>query len=101
MIDLIAVDLYTATEMTMSTTSEAILEIVSNHTKVRPEEITPATLMENLAIDSLGMVEIIFELEERFDIEIPESGTIAERFKTFKTPADIIAAVDELVLQKK
>ena len=85
----------------MSTTSDAVLEIVSNHTKVKPEDITPETLMENLAIDSLGMVEIIFELEERFDIEIPESGNIAERFKKFKTPADIIAAVDELVLQKK
>jgi acyl carrier protein len=88
-------------EVTMSTTTEMVLEIVSNHTKVTPAEITPATLLENLAIDSLGMVEIIFELEEQFDIEIPESGTIAERFKKFKTPADIIAAVDELVLQKK
>ena len=85
----------------MSTTSEAVLEIVSNHTKIKPEDITSDTLMENLAIDSLGMVEIIFELEERFDIEIPESGTIAERFKKFKTPADIVAAVDELILQKK
>ena len=85
----------------MSTTSDAVLEIVSNHTKVKPEDITPATLLESLAIDSLGMVEMIFELEERFDIEIPESGTIAERFKKFKTSADIIAAVDELVLSKK
>ena len=85
----------------MNTTSDAVLEIVSNHTKMKPEDITRDTLMENLAIDSLGMVEIIFELEERFDIEIPESGTIAERFKKFKTPADVIAAVDELVLQKK
>jgi acyl carrier protein len=85
----------------MSTTSDAVLEIVSNHTKVKAEDINPDTLMESLAIDSLGMVEIIFELEERFDIEIPESGTIAERFKKFKTPADVIAAVDELVLQKK
>jgi acyl carrier protein len=85
----------------MSTTSDAVLEIVSNHTKVKPEDIASDTPMESLAIDSLGMVEIIFELEERFDIEIPESGTIAERFKKFKTPADVIAAVDELVLQKK
>ena len=85
----------------MSTTAEAVLEIVSNHTKMKPEDVTAATLMENLAIDSLGMVEIIFELEERFDIEVPESGDIAERFKKFKTPADIITAVDELILQKK
>jgi acyl carrier protein len=85
----------------MSTTSDAVLEIVSNHTKVKAEDITPATLLDSLAIDSLGMVEMIFELEERFDIEIPESGNIAERFKKFKTPADIVAAVDELVLQKK
>ena len=85
----------------MSTTTDAVLEIVSNHTKVKAEDITPATLLEILAIDSLGMVEIIFELEERFDIEIPESGAIAERFKKFKAPADIIAAVDELILQKK
>jgi acyl carrier protein len=81
-------------------TSEIVLGIISNHAKRNAERITPSTSLASLAIDSLGMVEIIFEIEEQFGIEIPEPASIAERFKGYRTAEDIIRAVDELVAQK-
>lgn len=83
-----------------NTTGEIVIEILASHTKVKPEQITPTTSLQDLAIDSLGMVEVVFDLEERFDIQLPDSSSIAERFKTFGTPGDIIRAVEELVAQK-
>jgi len=81
-------------------TSEIILEIVSNQATIKATDIRLTTPLKSLAIDSLGMVEIIFELEEKFDIEIPESINIADRFKNFSTPGDIMRAVDELIALK-
>ena len=81
-------------------TAEIVLGIIANHTKANPGHITPATTLSSLAIDSLGMVEIIFALEERFKIEIPESTSMMDRFASFRTAGDIIRAVDELVLRQ-
>lgn len=41
--------------------------------KGRPaREITAASSFEELGIDSLDSVEILFQLEEEFDVEIPD-----------------------------
>lgn len=61
----------------MSVTDEQVLQAVKEHlegrgldgSKVSPE----ADLMADLGLDSLDSVELALGLEERFDIEIPES----------------------------
>jgi acyl carrier protein len=80
-------------------TSEIVLGIIANHTKANVGQVTPATTLSSLAIDSLGMVELIFALEDRFDIEIPESTSMTDRFASFRTAGDVVRAVDELVLR--
>ena len=37
-----------------------------------PEEITRESSFEELGIDSLDSIEVLFELEEEFDLEIPD-----------------------------
>ena len=81
-------------------TSEIVLRIVSKHAKRNAGEMTASTSLQGLGIDSLAMAEIIFEIEEQFNVEIPEPSNIDERFKEFRTAQDIIEAVDELVGQK-
>jgi len=46
----------------------AINEIVS---RFHPEPVGPATPLRDLNLDSLGLVELIFEIEERFDVDLP------------------------------
>ena len=38
----------------------------------RPETIRAETTFEELGIDSLDSIEVLFELEEEFDLEIPD-----------------------------
>jgi len=63
--------------------------------KTKPETIqTQARLIEDLAIDSLDTLDLIFQLEEEFHIEIP-----AEHQLRFCTVQDVITYVQERVGQ--
>lgn len=60
---------------------DKVREIIVNQLRVSPEEVTPdATFVEDLHADSLDVVELIMQFEERFGIEIPEED--AEKIRT-------------------
>ena len=59
------------------------------------EGIVVDAKLENLGIDSLKAINILFELEEEFDIEIPN-----ERIADMVTVGDIVVCVTELVNKK-
>ena len=48
-----------------------------------------ARLMQDLGLDSMRTVELLYELEERFDVEIAD-----EDLRRFETVADVVAYVD-------
>ncbi len=52
--------------------SSEILDILVKHAGSGGDKITLETPLQFIGIDSLKMVEIIFDLEERFDISIPD-----------------------------
>lgn len=54
--------------------------------------------IDDLGIDSLGAVELIFDLEEKFDIEIPFNANDA-KFQ-FETVGEIVHAVEGFVRGK-
>lgn len=49
-------------------------------------DITPDMSLASLGIDSLGLIELVFEIEGEFDLEIPPKQITPE---TFATPASI------------
>ncbi|WP_231943838.1 acyl carrier protein [Aeoliella mucimassa] len=51
---------------------ERIQKLWSEQLGVAPEKITPQTSFADLGSDSLEVVEIVMELEEEFDLSIPE-----------------------------
>ena len=58
---------------------EKVVEIIKDQLGIDDKEITMETsLMKDLEADSLDAVEVIMELEEEFNIEIPD--TEAEKF---------------------
>jgi len=66
-----------------------VLKIVSR----RPIEPTPASdLIADLGFDSLQVLELVTELEDRFDITIPSAAA-----PTVRTVADVVAQVAALV----
>ena len=78
-----------------------VLQILAKHARQKPQALTLETSLESLGIDSLGMVEIIFSLEDEFNISIPESDDIQQRLKGFATVADVAQMVKSLLATAK
>ena len=74
-----------------------VKEIIMNKLGVEMEQITlEASFIEDLGADSLDTVELVMELEDRFNIEIPDSD--AEKIRTVK---DAIQYLQEHVTEEK
>lgn len=68
---------------------ERVIEIVSENLGVNREQVTrSASFIEDLGADSLDLVEVIMQLEEEFDITIPEEHS--EKIKTVGEAIDYI-----------
>jgi acyl carrier protein len=64
-----------------SSIEERVVEIVSENLGVSKDSITRQTrFIEDIGADSLDIVELVMELEEEFEITIPDEQ--AEKIKT-------------------
>lgn len=85
----------------MSQTAQTIIQIIAEKALLEAGDLTTDTRLDALALDSLAMVELIFALEETFDISVPfnanEPGN--DEFDLSSVGA-IIQAVEGLVSQK-
>jgi acyl carrier protein len=76
-------------------TREAVLELIREHLsaelEIDPARIEPETrFKEDLEADSLDLVELVVELEDRYGIRIPDEQ--AARILTVGQAADYVAA---------
>jgi len=51
--------------------SDRVIRIIAEQAVLEVEDVTPDQTLEDLGIDSLGLVESIFAIEEEFDIQVP------------------------------
>jgi acyl carrier protein len=72
-------------------TKNAVIEVIAQEQKCRPEDIHLNTRLADLGIDSLRAITILYQLEEQFDIEIPN-----ELIETIVTVEDVIREIDGL-----
>ncbi|MBQ4417954.1 MAG: acyl carrier protein [Lachnospiraceae bacterium] len=73
---------------------EKLKTIVASVLNLDPKEITPdTTFIEDLGADSLDVFQIIMDLEDAFDIKIPQEE--AEKITTVGQAADLIKAATE------
>jgi acyl carrier protein len=69
---------------------ERVIEIVCENLGVNREQVTDATsFQEDLAADSLDVVELVMELEEEFSLTVSDDQ--AEKIKTVGEALDYIA----------
>ncbi|MCW1952144.1 MAG: phosphopantetheine-binding protein [Octadecabacter sp.] len=81
----------------MSTASQ-VIEIIAQQALLEPSDVTEGSTLEDLGIDSLGLVESIFAIEEAFDITVPfNANDPTEGDFDISTVGSIIMAVDALV----
>src|SRR5437868_1755674 len=76
-------------ESVVPSTEERVIEIVCENLGVNKEQVTRNTsFIEDVGADSLDIVELVMELEEEFEITIPDEQ--AEKIKTVGEAIDYI-----------
>ena len=50
---------------------EQVIQILAEQAVLEPSDVTLDSTLDQLGIDSLGLVECIFAIEEAFDIQVP------------------------------
>lgn len=75
------------------------IELIRNFLNVRQgieaEKIVPETLLADLGVDSLMMLELIFEFEDQFGITLPED------MKSPKTVGEMVTLMTGLIASQK
>ena len=76
--------------------------IVAEQAMIDPEDVTDDAVPADLGVDSMGLVECIFAIEEAFDIQVPFNANEpqASEFDISSVGA-IVAAVERLVAAQK
>lgn len=80
---------------------DRVIGIIAEQAMLDTAEVTPDKTLEDLGIDSLGLVESIFAIEEEFDISVPFNANAPDEsdFDISSVEA-IIRAVEGLVNQQ-
>ena len=71
-------------------TEERVIQAVGK--VARDVDITIDSTFEELGVDSLSAIEILFEVEEEFEIDIPGDGA-----RSIRTVRDVVEGVEKLL----
>ena len=77
----------------MESIAERVIRAVGKIAK--DHEVTLESTFEELALDSLAIIETVFEIEEEFDIRIPDGDA-----KSIRCVRDVVDGVERLVAGK-
>ena len=76
----------------------AVIEILAAQLLLPPSEVAPDARVDDLGLDSLGKVEAIFALEERFGISVPFNANEPDQPDfDFQSVGSIVAGVERLL----
>ena len=77
---------------------DQVIAIIAEQAMLEVEDVSLTASLEDLGIDSLGLVESIFAIEEAFDIQVPFNANEPEKSDfDISSVAAIVAAVEGLV----
>ena len=80
----------------MSTTEQIIFDIIAKTCSIERGRNTLDATLKDLDVHSLDAVQVLFEIEDRFDIAVPER----EDQYSAGTVRDLIEGVDRLLAAK-
>lgn len=78
--------------MADETVAERVIRVFADFKKVPPEDIKLETTFEELGFDSLDGLNLIFELEEEFDIVVPD-----DKVQSMRSVAEVVEGIQSLV----
>ena len=80
---------------------DRVIGIIAEQAVLEPSDVTVDSTLEDLGIDSLGLVESIFAIEEEFDISVPFNANEPQASDfDISSVASIIAGIENLVKEQ-
>jgi len=83
----------------MSDVATDVMSVIKKKIRVDRSEITLDDKLTELGLESLDALELIFDLEEKFDIEIPVNANDPQ-IGGFEKVSDVVAAVQKIIDKK-
>ena len=78
-----------------------VIDIIAEQAILDPGDVTLESTLDSLGIDSMGLVESIFAIEEAFDIQIPfNANDPSESEFNISSVSSIISGIEKLVAEK-
>ncbi|MEO0915568.1 MAG: acyl carrier protein [Pseudomonadota bacterium] len=79
-----------------------VIEIIAEQAVLEPSDIALDQSLDDIGIDSMGLVEAIFSIEESFDIQVPFNANEPEASEFDITSVQsIVTAVEALIAEQK
>jgi acyl carrier protein len=80
---------------------DKVIAIIAEQAVLEPSDVTLDSTLDDLGIDSLGLVESIFAIEEEFDISIPFNANEPQASDfDISSVAAIIGGIEKLMAEK-
>jgi len=80
---------------------DRVIRIIAEQAVLEPSDVTMQSTLEDLGIDSLGLVESIFAIEEEFDISVPFNANNPEESDfDISSVATIVAGIEKLIAEQ-
>ena len=77
---------------------ETVIEILAEQALLETKDVCDNSSLESLGIDSLALVEVIFSLEESFDITIPfNANDPGSTNFDISSVSSVVSAVEDII----
>jgi acyl carrier protein len=78
--------------MADGTVEERVIKVFAEFKKISPDTIKRETTFEEMGLDSLDGLNLIFELEEEFDLTVPD-----DKVQEMKSVGEVIEGIEYLI----
>ncbi len=82
----------------MTNVAAEVIAIIAKRIPGQNDDLNPADKLTELGIESIDAIDMIFDLEEKFDIEIPYNANSAQT--DFSTVGDVVRAIEQVLARK-
>ena len=80
---------------------DKVIGIIAEQAVLEPSDISEDQTLADLGIDSMGLVEAIFSIEETFDIQVPFNAKDPEKSDfDISSVGAVVRAVERLVAEQ-
>ena len=77
-----------------------VIKIIRKKMRVEKETVTVNDKLTDLGLESIDALELVFDLEEKFDIEIPVNANEGE-MGGLVTVGDVVKRIQDMIDKKK